>query len=287
MELYIIQAVLGALMFGFGGVFFKWNAVNKADDNYFFVALYATGALCFFIDSIDIINQISGMSFFIMAAIVGLGSAGGNFTFAQGMRFGPAGLTSAFAKANIVIVILLSALYYGENITIREGIGILFFFAAMMTVNLKFGGNEKAANSKWFLIMTVCIILLAFRNGGLKVVNEMDLPGELVVAMAYTYCAFLFIGLIFKNRNRTLALGTSNGKTMAIGTATGLVSYGGLLFYISALKGGPASIVVTIFSLDMFFILLLSFLFFGERLNNNQKVGFLLSAIGLVLIGLK
>jgi len=42
---------------------------------------------------------------------------------------------------------------------------------------------------------------------------------------------------------------------------------------------------VTIFSLDMFFLLLMSYLFFGERLNFKQKIGFILSALGFILIG--
>lgn len=238
-------------------------------------------------DGFDRLSQFNGTDYFILAAIVGLGSAGGNFAFSQGMRHGPAGLTSAFAKANIVIVIILSSVYYGEAISWKEGLGILFFFAAMMIVNLRMGGHEKATNSTWFLIMIACIILLAFRNGGLKVVNETGLSGVLVVAVAYAYCALAFVFLILINRQKPWPAKVSKLKTMIIGGATGLVSYGGLYFYIAALKGGPGSVVVTIFSLDMFFILLLSFLFFGERLNLNQKIGFLLSAIGLILIGLK
>lgn len=287
MELYIIQAVTGAFMFGIGGILFKWNAHNHGDDNYFFLALYGVGAVCFFIEGYDILDQFGGIEYLIMAGVVALGSAGGNFTFSKGMRYGPAGLTSAFAKANIVIVILISALYYGESLSGREILGIVFFFAAMLTVNLKFGNHDKATDAKWFMIMITCIILLAFRNGGLKVVNEMGISGVLVVAVAYSYCAGLFIALIIKNLKKPWTAKVSKLKTMTIGAAVGLVSYGGLYFYIEALKSGPGSIVVTIFSLDMFFILLLSFLFFGERLTRNQQVGFLLSATGLILIGLK
>ncbi|MDG1438122.1 MAG: DMT family transporter [Emcibacteraceae bacterium] len=287
MELYIIQAVLGAFMFGIGGILFKWNAHNQADDTYFFISLYVVGAVCFFLDGFDTIHQFGGTQFIIMAAIVGLGSAGGNFAFSQGMRFGPAGLTSAFAKANIVIVILISSFYYGESISLQETVGILFFFAAMLIVNLKFGSTAKLTSGAWFLIVTACIILLAFRNGGLKVVNEVGLSGVLVVALAYFLCAVFFLVLIVKNKKKQWTAKVSKIKTMAIGGATGMVSYGGLYFYIEALKQGPGSVVVTIFSLDMFFILFLSFLFFGERLTLKQQVGFLLSATGLILIGLK
>lgn len=212
---------------------------------------------------------------------------GGNFAFSQGMRYGPAGLTSAFAKANIIIVILISAFYYGENITWMESLGILFFLAAMLAVNIKLGGYKKTTSGAWFFIMVACIILLSFRNGGLKVANELGLSGILIVAVAYFYCAILSALVILKDRQKPWVAKTSKLKVMAAGAMTGIVSYGGLYFYISALKTGPGSVVVTIFSLDMFFILLMSFVFFGERLNINQKVGFLLSAIGLILIGLK
>ncbi len=287
MEFYIVEAIIGAFMFGIGGTLFKWNAQNQADDNYFFVSLYAVGAACFFIYGFDEIRAISGFPLLIMAAIVGLGSAGGNYTFSQGMRLGPAGLTSAFAKANIIIVILLSAVYYGEAITWLETLGIMFFFAAMIAVNIKMKGSAKSTTGMWFIIMIICIILLAFRNGGLKVVNEMELSGILVVALAYTYCAAYFLFAIIKNRNKSWTANATKTKTMSIGAATGLVSFGGLYFYIAALSGGPGSVVVTIFSLDMFFILAMSYLFFGERLNRNQRIGFILSAIGLILIGLK
>ena len=287
MEPYILDAFLGAVMFGLGGVLFKWNAHNLGDDNYFFGGLYSVGATCFFIDGFDTLSELNDAKYFIMAAIVGLGAAGGNFALSQGMRYGPAGLTSAFAKANIIIVILLSSVYYGETITWIEGLGILFFFLAMIVVNLKVNKLNKPTNRTWVLIMMACIILLAFRNGGIKVVNELGLSGVLVAAVAYTYCAMVSIMLILKNRTKPSQSKVTKLKTAVIGILTGIVSYGGLYFYITAIKGGPGSVVITIFSLDMFFILLLSYLLFGERLNRNQIFGFLLSAIGLILIGLK
>jgi len=286
-EFYVVEAMLGALLFGFGGILFKWNAHNRGDDAYFFVSLYGTGSICFFLGSLDTISQFSGAEYLIMAAIVALGSAGGNYAFSQGMRYGPAGLTSAFAKANIIIVILISSLYYGETITGMESLGIVFFLAAMVVVNLKLGGYEKSTSGVWFLIMIACIILLAFRNGGLKVVNEMDLSGILIVAVAYLYCAIISGLVVLKNYRKPWTANASKLKVLTAGALTGVISYGGLYFYISALKSGPGSVVVTIFSLDMFFILLMAFVFFGERLNRNQKVGFLLSALGLILIGLK
>lgn len=279
--------MLGAFMFGLGGTLFKLNAHKEGDDNYFFLGLYTVGAICFLIDGYEELGQFGGWAYFTMAAIVALGSAGGNYTFSKGMRLGPAGLTSAFAKANIIIVILLSSLYYGEAISLMEGLGILFFFAAMVVVNLKVGGSTKSTSGRWFFILVACIILLAFRNGGLKVVNEMALSGVLVVAIAYTYCAVYFAAAVLKGGDKNITSTLAKKNSLVFGSSCGLVSFGGLYFYVTALKSGPGGVVVTIFSLDMFFILIISYLFFGERLNRNQKIGFALSAIGLTLIGLK
>ncbi|MEZ5757621.1 MAG: EamA family transporter [Emcibacteraceae bacterium] len=234
----------------------------------------------------DDFGEAKNIAYHIMAMLVGLGSAGGNFAFSHGLRRGPAGLSAAFAKANIVIVILISALYYGEVLGPLEFFGISSFLAAMVVVNLNLGKNRRPANRTWFLIMLVCMVLIAFRNGGLKVANEMDLSSPVILALAYGYCVLFFMmGIIRKNKNPWSGK-VSKAKVMAVGGFTGTVSYAGLYFYVKALESGPGSIVVTIFSLDMFFLLLMSYLFFGERLNFNQKLGFLLSAAGFILIGI-
>lgn len=273
-------------MFGIGGLIFKWNAHYKGEETYFFTGLYIVGSVCFLIEGFDDFSKIQNINYHIMAAVVGLGSAGGNFAFSHGLRRGPAGLTSAFAKANIVIIIILSAFYYGEKIGVLELLGILSFLAAMLVVNLNMGKNKRPANRSWFFIMLACMILIAFRNGGLKVVNEMVLTSSVVVALAYLYCAAFFVGLLLARKQKPWLSAVSKQKVVTMGALTGTVSYGGLYFYIAALKGGPGSIVVTIFSLDMFFLLLMSYLIFGERLNFKQKVGFLLSALGFILIGI-
>jgi uncharacterized membrane protein len=287
LELYIFQALMGALMFGIGAVFFKWLAHIHGDDSIFFTALYGSGAVCFFIDGYDAVPQFGGAEYYISGLLIGLGAAGGNYFFSRGLRHGPAGLTSAFAKANIIIVILLSAVYYREPLILTEIIGILFFLLAMLVVNLKIGKAKKAVSSIWFFIMVASMVLLAFRNGGLKIVNEIGIDSMLVMALAYFICTIIFALGIIKNKKNQLSEKAPAKKVALMGLATGIASYVGLFFYITALESGPASVVVTIFSLDMLFLLVISYLFFGERLSLNQKVGFILSAIGFLLLGLK
>jgi uncharacterized membrane protein len=285
-DLYLLQAMMGALMFGIGAMFFKWNAHNLGDDNYFFAGLYSAGGVCFFIEGFDQLSTFSGIEYYISGALIALGAAGGNYFFSQGLRHGPAGLTSAFAKANIIIVILMSALYYGEALNLLETLGILSILVAMLVVNLKFGTSVRPTSKLWFMLMLCSMTLLAFRNGGLKVVNEIGLNSALVMALAYFICTVIFGLGILKNRNKTWTARNSKSKVIIIGWITGISSYVGLYFYITALKTGPASIVVTIFSLDMIFVLLMSYLIFKERLNKNQMIGFTLSAMGFILLSM-
>lgn len=286
MEFYIIQALLGALLFGLGGILFKWNIHNSGDEVFFFFGLYTIGALFFFIDGFDEIGALDHIQFYVMAAFIGLGSAGGNYAFSRGLNHGPAGLTSAFAKANIVVVILISSFYYGEALTLLEFLGILSFLMAMLVVNVRFGKGSKAVSSLWFVIMLICILLISFRNGGLKIAEEAGMPSTPIMILAYGYCAlFYFLAMIHKRKKIWVGKATRL-KVVIVGGFTGIVSYAGLYFYIKALETGPGSVVVTIFSLDMFFLLLASYLFFGERLNFKQKIGFALSALGFVLIAL-
>lgn len=287
MEAYIFEAMLGALLFGICGMAFKWNAHLGGDENYFFTGLYLIGGLCFLGAGIDEIYRAGDLIYLVMAVIVGLGSAGGNYAFSHGLRRGPAGLSTAFAKANIVFVILASAFYYGEKISLMETMGILFFLAAMLIVNIKTRKSQKDVTGVWFLIMLTSMVLLAFRNGGLKVAEELELSNTVILAISYLLCASYFITNIIINRKIHWAAKTTKKRIILMGMLTGVGSYAGLDYYVTALETGPASIVVTLFSLDMFFVLLMSYLLFGERLNRNQKIGFALSATGFILIGLK
>lgn len=286
MDLYIIHALLGALLFGLGGILFKWNTHNNGDEVFFFFGLYTIGALFFLIGGFDEIGSLDQIQFYVMAALIALGSAGGNYAFSRGLSHGPAGLTSAFAKANIVIVILISSFYYGETLTILEFLGILSFLVAMLVVNVKFGKSSKAVSSLWFVIMLICMVLISFRNGGLKVAEEAGMPSTAIMILAYVYCAAFYLIAMIKKRNKVWMGKVTRLKVVSVGGFTGIVSYAGLHFYIKALEAGPGSVVVTIFSLDMFFVLLVSYLLFGERLNLKQKIGFALSALGFALIAL-
>jgi len=286
-EFYVVEAILGAMMFGIGGVFFKWNAHHKGDEDWFFSGLYLVGSLCFFINAFSTLPTDDYLIYIIMAALIGLGSAGGNYAFSIGLKHGPAGLSSSFAKSNIIIVILLSSLYYGEKIGILESAGIFLILLAMLVVNMKMKGKQRSVSRIWFLLMLSCMFLLSFRNGGLKIAEELQISSSAVLALAYFYCAVYFFSRVFMKRNRSWPSEKSKSHIFLIGGITGTVSFTGLYFYAAALNKGPGSIVVTLFSLDMIFILILSYLIFGERLNRNQKLGFILSATGFLLIGLQ
>ena len=97
MEPYIFQALMGALLFGIGAMFFKWNVQINGDDNIFFAVLYGTGAICFFIGGFGDFTELTA-AHYISGALIGLGAAGGNYFFSKGLRHGPAGLTSAFCQ---------------------------------------------------------------------------------------------------------------------------------------------------------------------------------------------
>lgn len=286
-EFYIIEAIFGAIMFGIGGLLFKWNAHNNGDETWFFSGLYLVGTVCFLLDSFQQLPIENYLLYIIMAGLIGLGSAAGNYAFSMGLRHGPAGLSSSFAKSNIIIVILISSLYYGEEIGMMESFGILLILTAMLVVNLKIKGKERSVSRVWFLLMLCCMVLLSFRNGGLKIAEELQISSSVVLALAYFYCTIYFFARLVKRRNNEWQSKVAKSRIFFVGGATGIISFAGLYFYASALSKGPGSIVVTLFSLDMIFILIFSYLLFGERLNRNQKLGFMLSAAGFLLIGLQ
>lgn len=295
MDLYIYQALGAALIFALSAMCFKWSAHGDGEENHFLLGMYLTGSSLFFISSfyggsgseagvaLDHFSLSAISPMMIMGGLaIGFGSAVGNYLFVKSLKLGPASLTSALAKANMLPIIAMSYFFYGEEIGLAKIIGIVFVAGALISVSMSKKADRHSTHRAWILFVLASIIFFAVRNGGLKVTNEMGFSGEIILWIAYAACAVAFLFLTVLNHKKV----KFDRRALMIGMTGGCFSFSGLYLYMTALKNGPASVVVTIFSLDMVFILIMVHYLFHERLNRIQKIGFAMSLIGFIFIGL-
>lgn len=278
--MWLTAAFFSAFTFGIGGFLMKVGAERKYTTADLMLGLYACGSLLFLSTLLYTHNFYINLHVISFALLVGLGSFYGNVFVYKAYTTGPASLTAPLINLNIILVVMMSVIFYHEVLT---WIQYLCIFSILLGVSILTSSAKKTTvkiNFKlWFFYIALAILLIFLREGGLKIAQENQQNNLAVLFFGYSLGVILALGHSLKTfKLKSLALhikGTSLGLIIGVFSAIGM----GLLTY--ALTKGPASVVVPIFSTRSFVIILLAVLIYREKLNILQ-----LLSIGLIITGL-
>ncbi|WP_409345071.1 EamA family transporter [Paenibacillus sp. MBLB4367] len=296
--MWFIVAVLSAVLFGTAGLLMKISQMQNGSISHLLVGLYASGSAGFLINLL--FHSPTGWdhaALWIGGLAVGLGSAWGNLVFMKALNYGPASLTSPLTNMNIVLVIGLSAFWYGETFGIAELTGIALLLAAVVLLSIRGKEPLSIAEKRWFLLVALATLLFTFRNGGLKVTEELGLANTQVLLIGYVLSLVWFIATSIDRRPRgtrpaldpKAALSEARHAArvgLRWGLAAGAFSYGGLQLYAFALELGKAGIVAPIFATNGLVTALGSIVLFRERLTRLQAFALACLFAGLVCVRL-
>ena len=276
--MWFVLAVLSALVFGAAGLFMKASQARGGSTPHLLFGLYAAGALGFLLHSF-ITPPDSWLHWQLWTAglIIGAGSAWGNLIWMRELDYGPASLTSLFTNMNIVLVIGLATLWYGETVSTFQWTGIVLLLGAIALVSIRPSEPLTIREKTWFALILFSIVLFTFRNGGLKVTSELALSNAAVLLIGYALSMVWFGASIIKKTR-------INMPGLGWGLLAGCCSYGGLQLYASALEMGPANIIAPIFATNSLVIALGAIVFFNEKLTRLQMLAVFLLLSGLVLV---
>jgi drug/metabolite transporter (DMT)-like permease len=280
-SMWLATAVGSAVLFGLAGWWMKVSQMRRGHVSVMLFGLYATGTAGFGIHAAieGSIHQLSDYRVWIAGIIIGAGSALGNALFMKALDYGPASLTSPLTNMNIVLVIALGTLYYGESLRATESLGILLLLVAVVLISYKKQSQSTAVQSRWYLYVIAAVLFFTFRNGGLKITEELGLSSAPILFIGYALSLIWFAFPVGKTRDRA-AVRTG----LKLGLLAGLFSYGGLQLYAVALATGPANLAAPIFATNSLVVAAGSILIYKERLNRAQWAAFLLTIAGLIII---
>jgi drug/metabolite transporter (DMT)-like permease len=284
MSTWFLISLASAVTFGLSGFLMKVSSARSGDDDFLLWGLYLTGSLGFVwwaVKTGDIqftwLNLAAG-------TLVGIGSAFGNLLFMRALSIGPASLTSPLANANIILTMAMSMLVYGESITVTEATGAFLLVSAIMLLPVDPNENLRIQNRRWYLLIFLAMLLFFFRNGGLKITEEMNLSNTSILLISYLFGWIWFTWQILRKAPPAGFRQKSRRTGMVWGLGAGFFSFAGMQLYAIALDHGPASIIAPIFSTNSLVVALLSILVFRERLSLMQSVSLILLFAGLILI---
>ncbi|QKG83588.1 DMT family transporter [Kroppenstedtia pulmonis] len=283
--MWFVWGLLSSLIFAMSGFLMKTSSVKRGSVIATLFGLYLSGTLGF--AGLVVWQGQFRWDWAVLVAgiIVGFGSAAGNWLFMVALEKGPASLTSPLVNTNILLIILFSTLFYGERLTFMEWTGVGLLLLAVLCIPIDPDEELAIRDKKWYAVVIGATLLFTFRNGGLKVTEELGMTGEIVLFYSY------LLGLIWfsfelwrKGRNTNQHAGTkAMGTGIKWGLLAGIFSFAGMQLYTVALIEGPASIVAPLFATNSLVVALLSILFFKERLSSVQKISLIFLFIGLVL----
>lgn len=202
--MWLFVTVASALVFGFAGWLMKVSQMRGGSINAMLLGLYCTGSLGFIIQTWleGSLPLTSDWRYWVAGIVIGAGSTWGNAVFMQALRYGPASLTSPVSNLNIVLIIAFSTLFYGETLSSTEGAGIVLLLAAVVLISVRRAEKLSIKEKKWFIFAGSAVLLFTFRNGGLKVTQELGMPGAPVLLIGYVLSFFWFAGVIWAERRR-------------------------------------------------------------------------------------
>ncbi|ACT03417.1 DMT family transporter [Paenibacillus sp. JDR-2] len=279
--MWLAIAVGSAVLFGLAGWWMKVSQMRRGHVSVMLFGLYASGTAGFGIHAAveGTIHQLSDYRVWLAGIIIGAGSALGNALFMKALDYGPAALTSPLTNMNIVLVIALGTLYYGETLHYTEATGIALLLAAVVLISYKKQAVPSSVQSKWYLYVTAAILFFTFRNAGLKVTEELGLSSAPILFIGY---ALSLIWFAFPLRKATDRAAFQEG--LKLGLLAGVFSYGGLQLYAVSLATGPSNLAAPIFATNSLVVAAGSILVYKEKLSHAQWAAFILTIAGLIII---
>ena len=203
----------------------------------------------------------------------------------EALKHVPASVAYPVIRLNAAVVVVFSILYFGDDLSAYQGLGILLAMSAVVILARDMAGkNESTKNTRLgFLFIGIAILAGALASISSKFAalysNKMAF-----IAISYTF-ATLFSFASHK-KAQTPDTNTHLRDAFLIGFFMGLINLAGFYCYLKALSTGPLSIVTSITAMHFVIAIILSTVIYKEKLNPWRITGIFLTMVSVLLLRL-
>lgn len=281
-----IIALIAAIFFAIGAVFFKLNTIKKGDEYIYQLGLFFSGSIILWLSTLYLIDTYAIDNYIVPSILIGISLLMSNLLFMRSLENLPVGIVSPIVNLNVVLIVLSSIYYYGEVVTNLELTGSFLILIGLLLFAKHVRKYDKQFRKFLFILMMVTLLFMTIRNGGLKYTFESGFSNVLILWYSH-FIALILISLFVLLRKSTKSFSVSGeGETTTLfrGALGGIFSSIGLLLYGIALENGNASTILPIFCLYLVILLLVSRFFLGEKLTFLNYVTFSLVFLGTIII---
>lgn len=280
--LVLILCILATLKMSLQGMFGKNKVKNSAD-------AFCFNALIFLFSSIAFLYEIVGCPWqvWIYATFSAVFSVIFQMTYTKALAIGNVSLTALIVNLSLVINVLVSYIFFDDNISVLRLVGILTTIVTLfMSIDIKSGISIKGRN--WILFVITAMLTSSAGSIVQKVLGESQFAtyNRAFTSASYLVAAVLAF-LMYKvqksnGEDKTFKIGKdaiiyamSIGVVLAIYVVINVYALSTVegTFFFPTYAGG--TIILSTLS---------GVLFFKDKLSGKQIIGVILGIVAVVLM---
>ncbi len=201
----------------------------------------------------------------------------------EALKHLPAGITFPLTRLSLVVVIVVSIVYFGERLDQLHWLGILLAFVVVFILAKEAKSSTRADGSlrAGIFFIAICILCGALASISSKLASEsISKSGFMALSYLFGTCFSL---LIEKKWGGDWAKGKVKAAIL-IGVLMGVLNFFGFYAFLTALSSGPLSSIALITGMHFVIAIILSVLFYKERITFNRSVGIVLSLLAVFFL---
>lgn len=222
-------------------------------------------------------------SLLILALINSASFAFATIAHIEALRHLPTAITFPLTRLSLVVVVATSVVYFGEQLSPLQWLGILFGLAVIVVLaqDLRTGGGWQGNRRVGLLFVAACILCGAVAAISSKLaVLSTSKAGFMTLSYLLGTGFSLVIG---KKWGQTRQYGHSS-EAVGIGVMMGVLNFFGFYAFLTALESGPLSAIVLITGMHFVIAIILSALLYRERLTLPRSLGIGLTVLAVFFL---
>lgn len=204
-------------------------------------------------------------------------------THMETLKYLPVNVAYPIIRLNLALVVIFSVLFFGDSLSVWQIAGIFVAIFAILILAKSPDTRETGVRDirRGFLLLTVCVL-----SGAVASISSKFAAMETNKLAFITLSYLLGTSFAFALRNRVSEkkADSRNRDAVMIGICMALLNLVGFYLFLLALDRGPLSIVVSIISLHFVIPIVLSAIFYSEKLRKIHFIGIGLTVVSVIFL---
>ncbi|HHO75612.1 MAG TPA: EamA family transporter [Deltaproteobacteria bacterium] len=281
---WYVLAVAALVLFGVERFLYKVSAERRCNTAWTTFSFMATVAIIsttlFFLSDrhipdpgfLVVVSLINSASFFI-----------GTISQIEALKCIPTNIAYPIIRLNTILVVLFSVIYFKDHLSATQlgGIIIAFCVVLWMTSQGFEGGNASRQVTKGLVLTGIALF-----SGAVAAISSKfaAVHTNTLGFIALSYIMGSIFSMLSRKGLHSNAENSNIKDAMIIGMAMGLVNLGGFYCFLSALRTGPLSIIISVVGMHFIVAIALSSFVYNERVSLTRGAGIALTVVALVLM---